>query len=729
MNVSRKLTAIFLILICLTLLMCAYSIHSTRTISQAHDETFASLQAASQTTAESKNISQSLSLLREVRGRLATAMGEMHGRMLQNDQAINAMNDTVMSQFFSADQLGNYATILGKDVTWTESIVSDFNQVQTLSTAVDEAWQPSHVGLYQELSELKRTILYWTLKVTNMLFVQSSIDELLYEDIADSPVEQFRQGKTYQRYADGFPALKEAMDKVSASNEELMGKANELDMLIFFSKWDEARKFFRDNFPMAVKGMMVDLDMVIMLEDRLLKAQEQARAELDDELLPKVNQLQAKLQTIEDELTEIKLSSDQAVVTAASQVVSLNEAIQEKITAISRSSLIFAGLIICIGVLACVLGTRMITVPLKKVIHMLQRLEDGDLDYRLELRQKDEFGQLAKTLDAFADTLKNEILNAFNRLAVGDLTVSAEGVIKEPLKATNDALNDVMLRIQGAAEQISGGSRQMSESSASLAAGATEASSSLEQISQLMNLMHSSSADTARNADRTDMLAKEATDAARAGHRQVGDMQNAMQEISRAGESIRKIISVIDEIAFQTNLLALNAAVEAARAGQHGKGFAVVAEEVRNLAARSSKAANETSELIQASLKKVANGSKIAEETSAALEDIVTSNSRVSDLIAEIASASNRQASGVSDVNDRLEEIERVISQSMAISEESASVGQILSSQAHLLQDLLSGFTLIDLQDSPFQQQIPDIEGNDALADYSSGCHLKLVVN
>lgn len=80
----------------------------------------------------------------------------------------------------------------------------------------------------------------------------------------------------------------------------------------------------------------------------------------------------------------------------------------------------------------------------------------------------------------------------------------------------------------------------------------------------------------------------------------VKETNQAMEELLSVGEQIGNIIGSISGVADQTNLLALNAAIEAARAGEAGKGFAVVAAEVRNLAGRSSDAAEEVGKLVAA---------------------------------------------------------------------------------------------------------------------------------
>ena len=97
----------------------------------------------------------------------------------------------------------------------------------------------------------------------------------------------------------------------------------------------------------------------------------------------------------------------------------------------------------------------------------------------------------------------------------------------------------------------------------------------------------------------------------------------AMDKIREASDKIAEIISSIEEIADQTTLLALNASIEAARAGESGRGFAVVADQIRDLADQSAKAAVDTRELIEASMREVSEGNTAADHASTAIEAVV----------------------------------------------------------------------------------------------------------
>ncbi|MCF6179953.1 MAG: methyl-accepting chemotaxis protein, partial [Geopsychrobacter sp.] len=275
-------------------------------------------------------------------------------------------------------------------------------------------------------------------------------------------------------------------------------------------------------------------------------------------------------------------------------------------------------------------------------------------------------------------------------------------------------LNELMGNVSIAGDQIASGANEISGSSQDLSQGATTQAASMEEISASMGEMSSQIKQNAEYAGQADSLSTEAKNAAERGSKQMGEMVQAMSEINSAGQNISKIIKVIDEIAFQTNLLALNAAVEAARAGQHGKGFAVVAEEVRNLAARSAKAAQETSELIEGSVEKTAKGTQVANRTAEVLTEIVGGITKVSDLVKEISVASNEQAQGIAEVTGGLGQIDQVTQQNTATAEESAAAAETLSSQAMQLQQMLSRFKIKGVNQQNFgnssNNNIPQIE-------------------
>ncbi len=328
----------------------------------------------------------------------------------------------------------------------------------------------------------------------------------------------------------------------------------------------------------------------------------------------------------------------------------------------SSQSIIMIAIVIIVFVASITLGiiiANIISRPLNKLLSAANKIADGDLDVMITAETKDEVGNLSL---------------AFKKMT--------------------DNLNEVMLNINTAAEQVAAGSRQVSESSMALSSGATEQASTVEELTAALEEISSQTKMNAEGANKASMLAESAKDNALQGNNQMGDMLKAMDEINDSSNNISKIIKVIDEIAFQTNILALNAAVEAARAGQHGKGFAVVAEEVRNLAARSANAAKETTEMIESSIKKVDGGTKIAGRTAEALNKIVEDITKVADLAADIATASNEQAQGIAQVNQGVMQVSDVIQANSATSEESAAASEELSSQAEMLKEQVIKFKL-----------------------------------
>ena len=266
----------------------------------------------------------------------------------------------------------------------------------------------------------------------------------------------------------------------------------------------------------------------------------------------------------------------------------------------------------------------------------------------------------------------------------GEVRPMAEGV-----NALIDSLAQIILRIKGAADEVSLGAQDISRGNLDLSGRTEEQAARLEETAASMEQMTTTVKRNADNAAEANRLALEARDTAERGGSVVGRAVEAMQQANGASRKIADIIGVIDEIAFQTNLLALNAAVEAARAGEQGRGFAVVASEVRNLAGRSATAAKEIKALIQDSVSKVADGSKHVEQSGQTLSAIVDSVKKVTDVVAEITTASREQAAGIEHVNRAVLQMQHATQQNASLVEEAAAASESLREQAAGLMELM----------------------------------------
>ena len=279
----------------------------------------------------------------------------------------------------------------------------------------------------------------------------------------------------------------------------------------------------------------------------------------------------------------------------------------------------------------------------------------------------------------------SQVLRAANALAEGDLTTRIEvkskdetGQLLAAMQATVAKLYQIIGEVRATSDNLANGAEEVSATAQSLSQGASEQAASVEETSASIEQMSASIAQNTENAKVTDgMASKAATEAAEGGE--------AVKRTVEAMKSIAGKIGIIDDIAYQTNLLALNAAIEAARAGEHGKGFAVVAAEVRKLAERSQVAAQEIGELAGGSV-------EMAERAGKLLDEMVPSIRKTSDLVQEITAASEEQSTGVGQVNTAMNQLNQATQQNASASEELAATAEEMSGQAEQLQQLVSFF-------------------------------------
>jgi methyl-accepting chemotaxis protein len=347
---------------------------------------------------------------------------------------------------------------------------------------------------------------------------------------------------------------------------------------------------------------------------------------------------------------------------------------------------------------------------IEKLLINLDRLAHGELSCDMTVSQGDEdtqqlqelYSKIAADLHTSVSAIKGyieEITMVLAEIEKGNLDVGITeeysgdfAALKQSINGIVNSLSETMTNINTAAVQVAEGAHHVSDGNQAVSQGATEQASAIEELTSSLTQISAQTEENAVKADKASTLSSKAMTNATVGNEQMEAMKKAMDEINESSGNISKIIKVIDDIAFQTNILALNAAVEAARAGIHGKGFAVVAEEVRNLAARSAKAAKETTELIEGSIKKAEAGTAITHKTADALTEIVGSVQQAAELVEAIASASKEQAVGISQVNRGIEQLSMVVQNNSATAQEGAAASEEMSSQAELLKDMVEKF-------------------------------------
>ena len=348
-----------------------------------------------------------------------------------------------------------------------------------------------------------------------------------------------------------------------------------------------------------------------------------------------------------------------------------------------------------------------ITVPLRDLSKRLESFAKGDLFNPFPtVDTDDEIGDIIKASNDMAEALDfiiSDLEYVLGEMANSNYTVrSRDGSryigdfrqLFDSSKKLRDCMVDTMKFIEQSSIQVTEGSNNLSETSLSLAEGATEQASAVEELQATITTISEASKQAAENAEQAYHQSQEYADVANNSSTDIRAMVDAMERINEASMKIGNIISEIESIASQTNLLSLNASIEAARAGEAGRGFSVVADQIRQLAEQSSQSAVDTRTLIEGAMQEVENGSKVADRAVSSIEIVVDGIKQVATSSKELSTISANQALTMAEAEEGINQISDVIQTNAAVAQESSATSQELAAQAASLDSLIAKFQL-----------------------------------
>ena len=361
-----------------------------------------------------------------------------------------------------------------------------------------------------------------------------------------------------------------------------------------------------------------------------------------------------------------------------------------------------------------------ISAPMTSIAAWSKELSEGadTLDFNFDYGDIDENSEIAVMIDSFKQLANSiqENVRVVKRVADGDMTVfvdirSSKDTLGKNLYRmvqSNDVLFSEILKV---AHKVAEGSTYIANVSHDLADSAHVQAQTVNDLSSAINnaadLISKSSTHMAEASSISDIIKTNA----QKSNEKMNVLAESVEEMKIASQKVSQVIKAIDDIAFQTGILALNASVEAARAGEVGKGFAVVANEVRELALKSTAAADESKTLIENTINKAVVGSEVSVEALDMFKTIVEEINNITSIIQEESTSSAMQLDCIEGIRENISGIMRETSNNVDISKNSANSSKEMQKNADRLKAEMEKFNLRQRQ--PGKAYIPPEKIND----------------
>ncbi|MCW8890209.1 MAG: methyl-accepting chemotaxis protein, partial [Sedimenticola sp.] len=283
--------------------------------------------------------------------------------------------------------------------------------------------------------------------------------------------------------------------------------------------------------------------------------------------------------------------------------------------------------------------------PIKNITAILSGIteKDGDISATLPITTQDEIADMARSYNAFADSLRN-IIDKTRRRTVSVALGSTK--LDKMIHSAHQRVDEQEMN-----------ATQVFQSS-------SEATRAIDEIARHTNMISQQNGANLQEANDSSARLSKVTEQVAAVSHLLSGFNDTVNLLSKNSENIRTILTMVQEFSDQTNLLALNAAIEAARAGENGRGFAVVADEVRNLSHKVNNATGEIS-------KNISEMTSLVENTKKGTQEIQQYTESTQDVIGDTALQFQKMVNDFDNVNTQLIEISAAIEELSITNKES----------------------------------------------------------
>lgn len=342
--------------------------------------------------------------------------------------------------------------------------------------------------------------------------------------------------------------------------------------------------------------------------------------------------------------------------------------------------------------------------PLSRLLNTLQKISQGDLEARIGIKSKNEFGDIGEYIDTMMDDRvmsfskieeENEQLNdsvvalleTVAQLAQKNLSIKAT-VNEDITGPLADALNMMTTETSKVLNTVTEISSEVAETSnlvknqsdnvlllanneyKQVELAAKELKEATETMSRISKLAESSNIAAEEAIKSTITAMSSVTDTVDSINRIRDTIRETEKKIKRLGERSQEIgtaVNLINNISERTHILALNASMHAASAGEAGRGFAVVADEVQRLAENAKDSTHQITTLVNniqvetsgtvntmnELISQVVGGSQLAEKAGQQMRDTQTTTADLVNMVQKIAESAIQQAKSSNQLRER----------------------------------------------------------------------------